>query len=53
MLSIKRVKDGKVLTDQTDILIEVKDFYANLYTKNLEQGSCRRNSTIGAQNAYK
>ena len=35
MLSITTVKDGKVVTDQTDILNKVKNFYANLYPKNL------------------
>ena len=53
MLSIKRVKDGKIITDQIDTLNEVKNFYANLYTQNLEQGFCGRNSTIGAQKQYK
>lgn len=30
MLSIRRIKDGKILTNQEDILNEVKNFYTNL-----------------------
>ena len=43
MLSIKRIKDGKMLTKQTEVLDEVKNFYAKLYAKNTEQDSCGRN----------
>ena len=53
MLSIKRIKDGKILTDQIDILNEAKNFYANLYTEKLEQDFRGRNSTIRAQKQYK
>ena len=53
MLSVKRVKDGKVLTDQTDILNEVKNFYQNLYSQNLEQSFCGRNSITRDQKSYK
>ena len=45
MLSIKRIKDSKTLTKQTEILDEVKNFYANLYSKNSEQELCERNNT--------
>ena len=45
MLSIKRIKDSKTLTKQTAILDEVKNFYANLYSKNSEQELCGCNST--------
>ena len=31
MLSVTRIKDGKLLTNQKEILDEVKNFYANLY----------------------
>ena len=36
-LSIKRIKNRRVLTDQTHNLNEVKNYYAKLYAKNLEQ----------------
>ena len=45
MLSIKRIKDSKTLTKQIEILDEVKNFYANLYSKNSEQELCERNNT--------
>ena len=35
-------QDDKVLTEQSNILNEVKNFYVNLYIKNIEQ---RCNST--------
>ena len=41
MLSINRIKDGKLLTDQKEILSEVRNFYSNLYSEN----SCGRIST--------
>ena len=41
MLSINRIKDGKLLTDQKEILSEVLNFYFNLYAEN----SCGRIST--------
>ena len=34
MLSINRIKDGKLLTDQKEILSEVLNFYFNLYAEN-------------------
>ena len=46
MLSIKRIKDGKILNKQTEILDEVKHFYGKLYAKNIEQDSCGRNRDI-------
>ena len=45
MLSIYRINDGKLLTNQKDILDEVKTFYANLYADKQEQSFCRRIST--------
>ena len=45
MYSIKRIKDGKVLTNQNDILNEVKNFYTNLYAENPKQDIRRRIST--------
>ena len=53
MLSIKRIKDGKILTEQTEILHEVKNFYANLYSKDSEQVSRGRNSTHPSSSAQK
>ena len=37
MLSIKRIKDGKTLTKQTEILDEVKNFYAKLLCQTLRK----------------
>ena len=34
MLSMNRIKDGKLLTDQKEILSEVRNFYSNLYAEN-------------------
>ena len=45
MPSITRVKDGKLLTEQKDILNEVKNFYADLYSNNQNE-ICGRISTI-------
>ena len=45
MLSINRIKDGKLLKNQKDILNEVKNFYANLYTNKQNESFCRRIST--------
>ena len=56
MLSIKRIKDGKILTEQAEILNEVKNFYANLYAENSKQDFCGRNRssyTNGAQKKRK
>ena len=43
MLSIKRITNGKVLTNQNDILNEVS--YGNLYAEKSEQDTCGPNST--------
>ena len=53
MLSIKRIKDGKLLTNQAGILNEVKNFYAKLYTKKSEQDFCGRNRSISSNGAQK
>ena len=53
MLSIKRIKDHKVLTNKNDILNEVRNFYANLYVENLEQDLCGRNCTNFPTSAQK
>lgn len=53
MLSIKRINDSKILTKQTEILNEVKNFYANLYAKNSKQGLCGRNSSTPFEGTQK
>ena len=53
MLSIKRIKDHKVLTNKNGILNEVRNFYANLYAENLEQDLCGRNCTNFPTSAQK
>ena len=53
MLSIKRIKDGKLLTNQADILNEVKNFYAKFYTENSEQAFCGRNRSTSSNGAQK
>ena len=54
MLSINRINDGKLLTNQKDILNEVKNFYANLYAENpQEMDLCRRISTTPSNGAQK
>ena len=57
MLSINRINDGKLLTNQKDILNEVKNFHANLYADNpQEMDSCGRINTTpsnGAQKTHK
>ena len=45
MLSITRIKDGKLLTNQKEILKEVKNFYANLYANNQNDVICGQIST--------
>ena len=45
MLSITRIKDGKLLRKQKEILKEVKNFYAYLYANNQNEVACRRIST--------
>ena len=42
MLSIYRIKDGKLPTNQNDILDEVKTFYTNLYADKQEQSFADR-----------
>ena len=45
MLSINRISDGKLLTNQNDILDEVKTFYAHLYANKQNPNFCGRIST--------
>ena len=54
MLSINRINDGKLLTNQKDILNEVKNFYANVYAENpQEMDLCGRISTTSSNGAQK
>ena len=45
MLSINRIKDGKLLTNQEEILLEVRNLYTNLYAEKQNANLCRRIST--------
>ena len=40
MLSIHRITDGKLLTNQKEILDEVKNFYTDLYTDKQNSNFC-------------
>ena len=53
MLSIKRIEDVKLLTNQADILNEVKNFYTKLYTEKSEQAFCGRNRSTSSNSAEK